>query len=94
MGVNLPIFHNGSLISVIGISGNPDNVRKFAYLAIRITKLLIREQEMEAYNRSQQDKMNYIVRSLVKGEITNREYLSECISEMKIDEAGKSALLL
>ncbi|MDF2610639.1 MAG: Sugar diacid utilization regulator [Lachnospiraceae bacterium] len=94
MGVNLPIFHNGSLISVIGISGNPDNVRKFAYLAIRITKLLIREQEIEAYNRSQQDKMNYIVRSLVKGEITNRDYLSECISEMRIDETEKKCVII
>jgi len=85
-GVNLPIFHNGSLIAVIGISGEPEEVRKYAYLAIRITKLLIREQEMEAFNRSQQEKMNYIVRSLVKGEITNRDYLSECLKELKIDE--------
>ena len=93
-GVNVPIFHNGLLISIIGISGNPDDVRKFAYLAIRITKLLIREQEMEAYNRSQQDKMNYIVRSILKGEITNRDYLSECIREMHIDETQKKCVII
>lgn len=93
-GVNLPIFHNGLLISVIGISGEPEIVRKFAYLAIRITKLLIREQEMEAYNRSQQEKMNYIVRSLVKGEVTNRDYLSECLKEMNINETDEKCIIL
>lgn len=84
-GVNIPIFHNKSFIAVIGISGEPEQVRKFAYLAIRITKLLMREQEMEASNRSQQEKINYIVRSLVKGEVTNREYLSECLKELQIN---------
>ena len=32
-GVNIPVTHNGYLIAVIGISGSPDEVRKFAYLA-------------------------------------------------------------
>ena len=43
-GVNIPVTHNGYLIAVIGISGSPDEVRKFAYLAEKITRLLIREQ--------------------------------------------------
>ena len=93
-GVNLPIFHNGSLIAVIGISGEPEEVRKYAYLAIRITTLLIREQEMEAFNRSQQEKMTYIVRCLVKGEITNRDYLSECLKELKIDETQDMRVII
>ena len=28
-GVNIPVTHNGYLIAVIGISGSPDEVRKF-----------------------------------------------------------------
>mgnify|MGYP000155212990 FL=1 len=32
-GVNIPVTHNGYFIAVIGISGSPDEVRKFAYLA-------------------------------------------------------------
>jgi len=93
-GVNLPIFHNGSLIAVIGISGEPEEVRKYAYLAIRITKLLVREQEMEAFNRSQKEKMAYIVRCLVKGEVTNRDYLSECLKELKIDETEDMRVII
>ena len=45
-GVNIPVTHNGYLIAVIGISGSPDEVRKYAYLAEKITRLLIREQEL------------------------------------------------
>ncbi|MFA9378910.1 MAG: PucR family transcriptional regulator [Lachnotalea sp.] len=89
-----PIFHNGSLIAVIGISGEPAFVRKFAYLAIRITKLLIREQEMEASNRSQQEKINYIINSVVKGEMTNRKYIYEFLSEMNIDEIQKMRVVI
>ena len=38
-GVNIPVTHNGYLIAVIGISGSPAEVRKFAYLAEKITRL-------------------------------------------------------
>lgn len=51
-GVNIPVTHNGYLIAVIGISGSPDEVRKFAYLAEKITRLLIREQELNAASRT------------------------------------------
>ena len=93
-GVNIPIFHNEKLVFVIGISGEPQEVRQYAYLAIRITKLLIREQEMEIFNRSQKEKMNYIVRSLVKGEVINREYLSECLKDIQIDEEKEMRVIL
>lgn len=85
-GVNIPVFHNGALLSVIGITGEPEKVRQYAYLAVRITKLLIREQELEAFNRSQKEKNDFIVRTLLKGEITDRQYLGECLEELKISE--------
>ena len=44
-GVNLPVYHNHKVIAVIGITGNPDEIRKYAHLAERITRLLIREKE-------------------------------------------------
>ncbi|RDY32283.1 sugar diacid utilization regulator SdaR [Lachnotalea glycerini] len=93
-GVNVPIFHNGSFLAVIGISGEPELVRKFAYLAIRITKLFIREQELEASNRTQQEQMNYIIHALTKGEITNREYLYECLQERKLDKKQKIRVVI
>lgn len=55
-GVNLPVYHNHKMIAVIGITGNPDEVRKYAKLAERITRLLIREKELDAFNRTESDK--------------------------------------
>lgn len=83
-GVNIPVFHNGLFVAVIGISGDPEEVRKYAYLAVRITMLLIREQELEAFNRSQKEKMSYIMQSLLNDEGVNKEYLLNCMQEMKI----------
>lgn len=55
-GINLPLYHNEHLLAVIGITGIPDKVRSYAYLAERITNLLIREQELNQYSRRQADK--------------------------------------
>ena len=52
-GINLPVYHNQSLLAVIGITGEPDNVRKYAHLAERITNLLVREQELNMISRNQ-----------------------------------------
>lgn len=65
-GINLPVYHNQSLLAVIGITGEPDNVRKYAHLAERITNLLVREQELNMISRNQNDKRQYIIDSLIQ----------------------------
>lgn len=93
-GVNIPVFHNGMLLSVIGIMGEPHKVRGYAYLAVRITQLLIREQELEAFNRSLREKNGFIIRTLLKGEITNPDYLSECLTELEIDDKEEYRIIV
>lgn len=88
-GINIPILHNGEIISVIGISGKPDEVRKYAHLAIRITKLLIREHEMDALNRSQKDKQNYLIRALTKENHSHWGYLLTALEDYGITEASQ-----
>ncbi|MEW8955992.1 CdaR family transcriptional regulator [Clostridium sp.] len=45
-GVNLPIRFRGNVVGVIGISGNPDEVRAFAELVKVTAELLIKQQYM------------------------------------------------
>lgn len=52
----MPLYHEGRILAVIGITGVPDQIRKYAYLAERITNLLIREQELNQYSRREADK--------------------------------------
>ena len=84
-GINLPVYHNGKILAVIGITGSPDEVRKYAYLAERITSILIREQELSAFSRSQADKRQFIVTALTQQEKSDPDYLADCLKEYDID---------
>ena len=93
-GINMPVYHNGRLIAVVGITGIPDEVRKYAYLAERITSLLIREQEINAFSRSQADKKNFIVTSLARGDQNDQSYFAECLKEYRIDTESRKRFLI
>lgn len=84
-GVNIPFHYQGELIAVIGISGAPDEVRKFAYLAQRITLLILREQELNEQNSSENAQRSHIIRSLVMGEPVNYDYYMEFMEKLQVD---------
>lgn len=88
-GVNLPVFHRGELIAVIGISGNPDETRKYAALAEKITRLLIREQDINALNRTREELRSFVVQSLTEDRFTNIDYLRECMDKLRVSEKPK-----
>lgn len=93
-GINMPVYHNNSLVAVIGITGPPDEVRKYAHLAERITILLIREKELSELSRTQADKRQYIIDSLIRQEIPNTAYLNAVLDQMQIDLNTPKRLIL
>lgn len=93
-GINLPIYHNNILLAVIGITGEPDKVRKYAHLAERITNLLIREREINMFSRSQADKKHFVIDSLIRKSNTNMNYLNDCLKEFSIDIVTPKRLIL
>lgn len=93
-GVNLPIYHKNSIIAVIGISGKPAVVRKYAHLAERITKLLIREQELNTFNRTESDKKNYIIHSLIRNTKVNPKYVSDALNSWNINLHSDKRLVI
>lgn len=93
-GINMPIYHNHSLVAVIGITGQPEEVRKYAHLAERITFLLIREQELSEFSRTQADKRQYIIDSLLQQEITNMDYLNAVLGQMQVDLSTPKRFIL
>ncbi len=86
-GVNIPIIHNGEFIAVIGISGKPDSVRKYAYLAQKITVLLLREHELDYENNTKKNQMNYMIRALIDEEQAHTKRITELLQEYEV-EAG------
>ena len=93
-GVNIPVAHNGILTAVIGISGEPDEVRSYAYLAEKITRLLIREQELNDASRTQTEKKTYLIQTLLNGNIENPEYIQKMLQEFHLNAKKPKRVLL
>lgn len=92
-GVNLPVYHNHKVIAVIGITGNPDEIRKYAHLAERITRLLIREKELDAFHRTEAEKKNHILQGLIEHKDIHPDYLAENFSRWGIQENSRYHLI-
>lgn len=93
-GINMPLYHDGRLLAVIGITGEPDEIRKYVSLAGKITMLLIREQELNQYSHRQADKKHFIIQSLIKNESENREVLTKYLKEFHINPGTEKRLIL
>ena len=93
-GINMPLYHEGRILAVIGITGVPDQIRKYAYLAERITNLLIREQELNQYSRREADKKHFVLQSLIQNDTSNRDYLSSSLETFHIGLSRSYRLIL
>ena len=82
-GVNIPFIYKGDVSAVIGISGEPEEVRKYAYLAQKITTLLLREHELESYEHTKKTQLNHVIRSIIFHEYINPEYLKSFLKKYK-----------
>ena len=80
-GVNIPFIYKGDVSAVIGISGEPSEVRKYAYLAQKMPTLLLREHELETLEHTQKTQLNHIMRALGDHEYVNPEYLKAFIKK-------------
>ena len=80
-GVNIPFAYKGHVSAVIGISGEPAEVRKYAYLAQKITTLLLREHELDQQEHYQKTQLNQVIRSLLYKEDVNLDYLTDFLKE-------------
>ena len=93
-GINLPVLYNKQLVAVIGITGEPEEVRRYAHLAERITLLLVREQELNEYDRTQADKRHYAMDALLHPGSGDPAYLESLLQEFGVDPDTPKRLLL
>lgn len=85
-GINIPITYNGRIIAVIGISGEVEEVRKYAYLAQKITDILLKERELDALGAQKKNRLNYVIRCLVNREPLADRYLKDTLQENGLTE--------
>lgn len=93
-GVNIPVTHNGLFLAVIGISGNPDEVRSFAHLAERITRLLIREQELSGTAHTLSEKKRFLLNCLTSESLEMPEYALSALKDFHIEEDTQKRIII
>lgn len=93
-GVNIPVTHNGLFLAVIGISGNPDEVRSFAHLAERITRLLIREQELGGTAHTLSEKKRFLLKCLTSESLEMPEYALSALKDFHIEENTQKRIII
>ena len=61
-------------------------MRKYAYLAHKITDLLLKERELESLGAQKKNRLNYVIRCLINWENMNTAYLSDTLKENGLSE--------
>ena len=84
-GVNIPVHHNGEVIAVIGITGDPDEVRRYGVLAQKITALILREHELEEQSGNEKARMHHVIRALALGEHLNYDFYRAFLEQYGVD---------
>ena len=84
-GVNIPFIYKREIIAAIGISGIPNEVRKYAVLAQKITSLLLKEQELDTLNYGNRNHEDSVVRALTENKTVNQEFLQEFLEKRNLD---------
>lgn len=93
-GVNLPFTYQGEIVAVIGITGEPEEVRRYAYLAQRITRIILRERDLDSLAYTQREQTAYVVRSLTEGTSISHSFFEDFQEEHKIDPKARYRTVL
>lgn len=89
-GINMPIRFHGSTVAVIGITGDPEEVQRYADLAQRLTLLLLREHEIDTRNYDIRTQTGYLVRALIDRETVSPAFIAEVLEKNGLADRGEA----
>ncbi|WP_431787532.1 sugar diacid recognition domain-containing protein [Vibrio harveyi] len=84
-GINLPILYLNQIIGVIGISGEPDDVRRFGELVKMTAELIVEQSELMAQIEWGKRHREELVLQLVRGTKLNDNQLSAIAERLNIN---------
>jgi carbohydrate diacid regulator len=65
-GVNIPIFYNGQIIGVVGITGDPSTVEGYGVIVKELVELMIQEDERKRFELFQSRAIKSFAKELIK----------------------------
>ena len=93
-GVNIPFSYHGMPVAVIGITGEPDEVRRYAQLALRIIGLILRERDLDASRELKKAEFSYVAKALVQNGSISPDYLRDFLKQKDLQMDGRYRTVL
>ena len=82
-GVNLPVIFKGKIISVIGISGNYEEVKQYGNIIKKMTEILIKEAYMSEKLVNEDEYMKIIMNDLIYNKTDEKNSITLNSEEFK-----------
>lgn len=92
-GINYPIFLENSVIAVIGITGDPEELHSYGFLITKITEVFLKEQKLNDEMTSQNRALHYLITSLINDNVTNPRQLTSLLEEYGINPSEEFSVL-
>ncbi|WP_250277913.1 sugar diacid recognition domain-containing protein [[Clostridium] colinum] len=84
-GINTPIFINEEPIAVIGVSGEPKEIDKYIFLAIKITEIFLKENILKESLSNKFTQINYIVQTYLYNQKEKYEHTLKILDKLNVD---------
>lgn len=93
-GINYPIRMNNVAIAAIGITGEPSEISKFGFLVTKITEVFIREQQLNYKHKADEQRISYVVKSLVYDSVEDKNEIESILEDFKIPVNQKFSIII
>lgn len=74
-GVNLPIQYKNKTIGIVGITGNPDEIKPYGLLVKELVELIVQENESRYAKELHEQALRSFILELIKGTGTKEEQI-------------------
>lgn len=89
-GINYPIFVEGKVVGVIGITGDPEEVSQYGFLLTKISEIFIKEYLLELGSINDRQRTNKLLLSLL---YHDTEDVTELAKENEFDLTQRHAVI-
>lgn len=94
-GINLPIFIEGEIIGVVGITGKVDEVKGYGIIVKELVELMITENRIQSEKQLHEDaERNFIINLINKDDNKNLSFLINRSKEIGFNEYISRRLIL
>lgn len=88
-GINSPIYIDGKAVSVIGVSGEPKEVKDYIFLAIKITEIFLAESILRQNLSNKFEQISVVMQTYLYNQVEKYNYMDKILDNLKVDKNCK-----